>query len=34
MSVLHLLWIIPVAAMIGFIFCALLSANKEKGENK
>ena len=30
MSVLHLFWIIPVAATVGFIFCALLSANKEK----
>lgn len=27
MSVLHLLWIIPLAATIGFIFCALLNAN-------
>lgn len=29
-SVLHLLWIVPVSAFIGFLVAALLSANKEK----
>ena len=29
MSVLHLLWIVPLSALLGFIACALLSANKE-----
>jgi hypothetical protein len=27
MSALHLLWIIPLSAMVGFFTCALLSAN-------
>ena len=27
MSVLHLLWIVPLSAVIGYIFCALLNAN-------
>ena len=27
-SVWHLLWIVPVATMFGFVLCALLSANK------
>jgi len=31
-SVLHLLWIVPVSAMIGYFVAALLSANKEDGE--
>lgn len=28
-SALHLLWIIPTAAMFGFLIAALLSANKD-----
>jgi hypothetical protein len=28
-SILHLLWIIPLSATIGFVMCGLLSANKE-----
>ncbi len=28
MSVLNLIWIVPVAACVGFIACALLVANK------
>lgn len=27
MNMLHLVWIIPLAAVIGFMVCALLSAN-------
>lgn len=27
MSVLHLLWIVPLSAIFGFVVCALLSAN-------
>ena len=27
MSALHLIWIIPLATMIGYVACALLSAN-------
>lgn len=30
MSVLHLLWIIPLAATIGYVSGALLTANKER----
>lgn len=26
-NALHLIWIIPCAAIAGFLFCALLSAN-------
>lgn len=28
-SAWHLLWIVPLAASIGFMTCALLSMNKE-----
>jgi hypothetical protein len=28
-NALHLLWIIPTAAMLGFFVAALLSANKD-----
>lgn len=28
MSVLHLIWIVPLSAVIGYIFCALLTANE------
>jgi hypothetical protein len=28
-NALHLLWIIPIAAMFGFFVAALLSANKD-----
>jgi hypothetical protein len=28
MSVLHLIWIVLLSAVIGYIFCALLTANK------
>lgn len=31
-SALHLLWIIPLAASIGFIICAILSVGK-RGDN-
>lgn len=34
MSVLHLLWIIPLATMFGFMACALLNANKEKNDGR
>lgn len=27
MNALHLLWIVPMAFMLGYIACALLSAN-------
>lgn len=27
-NVLHLLWIVPLSATIGFVLCALLSANE------
>ena len=27
MSALHLLWIVPLSALFGFIICALLSAD-------
>ena len=27
MNMLHLVWIIPLSAVIGFMVCALLSAN-------
>ena len=27
MNMLHLVWIIPLTAVIGFMVCALLSAN-------
>ena len=27
MSILHLLWIVPLSALFGFLICALLSAN-------
>lgn len=30
MSALHLLWIIPLSAMCGFVFCALVSANEQE----
>lgn len=30
MSALHLLWIIPLAATIGFVAAALLSANNDE----
>lgn len=26
-NALHLIWIIPVSAIVGFLMCALLSAN-------
>lgn len=29
MSALHLIWIIPLAAMMGFFTAALLAANKD-----
>ena len=29
-SILHLLWIVPLSGMIGFLGAALLSANQEK----
>lgn len=29
-SALHLIWIIPLAASIGFVTAALLAANKEE----
>ena len=29
MSALHLIWIVPLAAMIGFITAALLAASKD-----
>ena len=28
MNTLHLLWIVPLAVMIGYITCALLTANE------
>lgn len=28
LNALHLLWIIPLSAAIGFVLCALLSANE------
>lgn len=28
MNALHLIWIIPVSAWLGFMLCALLSANR------
>lgn len=27
-NVLHLLWIVPLSATVGFVLCALLSANE------
>ena len=30
MSALHLLWIVPLSAMLGFIVCALITANREE----
>lgn len=30
MNALHLIWIIPAAAMFGFMLCALLSANRDE----
>ena len=27
-NALHLLWIIPLSAIVGFLMCALLSASK------
>lgn len=32
MSALHLLWIVPLSTMFGFIICALFSANKENSD--
>lgn len=29
MSVLHLLWIVPLSGMFGFVACALFAANRE-----
>ena len=29
MSALHLIWIVPLAAMMGFFTAALLAANKD-----
>jgi hypothetical protein len=29
MKILHLLWIIPTSAMVGFLFSSLLGMNKE-----
>lgn len=28
MSILHLLWIVPLSATIGFVLCSLLTANE------
>ena len=30
MNPLHLLWIVPLAAMIGYFACALVCANDER----
>lgn len=27
-NVLHLLWIVPLSATVGFILCAIMSANE------
>ena len=32
MSALHLLWIVPLSAMFGFIVCALFTANGEEDD--
>ena len=32
-NILHLLWIVPIAAMIGFITAAILSASKGDKNN-
>ena len=32
MSILHLLWIVPLSASIGFVVGGLLSANRIEGE--
>ena len=32
MSVWHLLWIVPLSASIGFMSCALLTANNDGRE--
>ena len=29
MSALHLIWIVPLSALIGYIACALLCADRE-----
>lgn len=29
MSVLHLLWIVPVCMITGYVLCAILTANRE-----
>lgn len=31
-NALHLFWIIPCAAIVGFMLCALLTANDEPGD--
>jgi len=33
-SALHLFWIVPVAAFMGFVMCSLLAASEEPGEEK
>lgn len=30
MSILHLLWIVPLSTMFGFCVCALLNAGEDK----
>jgi hypothetical protein len=32
MSVLHLLWIVPLAVSLGFVVAALLAANGRSGD--
>ena len=33
MNALHLLWIIPIAFMAGYMLCGLLTANGERKDN-
>lgn len=33
MNVLHLLWIVPMSACIGFAVCALFVASREDGSD-
>lgn len=32
MNALHLLWIVPLSTLFGFLLCALLSANGGDGD--
>ncbi len=29
-NALHLVWIVPLSATVGFLFCAMITAGKEK----